>query len=659
MSLETVLKIGRAFRETEDNIQNFKYVKSCPSKNGEYTPTCVSIPVKRDCSIDWNGITLVPENEKPRLFYLTFKTSDSDGLVKYIYGDIYFLKEAKLTQSGSINLKEGGYYRLGDPNSNPAFRKSSFYRGELDYELIEKEVADDSILKCFRSNLDKDIKILEKILANISAVEEFVSKNRQITLVDFLFTESLLREATFKKMYEKTTPQNRKKLAIESDIEHLDENQKNNLINFDQGEIFIHFDFEGGKHWYEFEEEFGIISKKLLSDFVEQTPMGLVLNKTLYKTLCSGDSKNDWQFPSFALGNRHKSKFFSYEEMKDLFYALDFSSKGRTIKGTNFKIIVLPKGENLRAEDFEEFKRKRFDEERIKNANDLSNSEEPLFSIFEQENEDVITSFDVIFCKIGGVSSPDVDLIEISGIEKSKIRNTRKRLEDIGKEIANKRNTVIRTEGKLFPFKLEFSFKSILGNPQYDQKSNRTTLQPSSKYQSHILKVLPLVYMGNYHHDGVLLPSFIRNVEYSIRHSTKLGDNLFNLLKFDLEFLTRIQNSQNDNFMKIINSESYQLGLLMGSLAKSLSLEINSFEKNYVGNLTRRISTLEDFIKLKNDIEQKLIMHDKSKYTFKASYELTQKVKDFQSRYDKEECAFGFFESYFKPIPKKEESTTN
>jgi len=63
---------------------------------------------------------------------------------------------------------------------------------------------------------------------------------------------------------------------------------------------------------------------------------------------------------------------------------------------------------------------------------------------------------------------------------------------------------------------------------------------------------------------------------------------------------------------------------------------------------------LTDFIKLKNEIEQKLIMHDKTKYTFQTSYDLAQKVKVFKSRYDKEECAFGFMESYFKPISKRE-----
>lgn len=90
---------------------------------------------------------------------------------------------------------------------------------------------------------------------------------------------------------------------------------------------------------------------------------------------------------------------------------------------------------------------------------------------------------------------------------------------------------------------------------------------------------------------------------------------------------------------------------------KNLSGVINSFEKNYVGNLTRRIATLSDFIKLKNEIEQKLILHDKAKFTFQSSYDLAQLIKDFSISYDKEQCAFGFFEGYFKPIPKKDTSS--
>ena len=110
--------------------------------------------------------------------------------------------------------------------------------------------------------------------------------------------------------------------------------------------------------------------------------------------------------------------------------------------------------------------------------------------------------------------------------------------------------------------------------------------------------------------------------------------------------------------MEITSSESYQIGFMLGGMAQNLSMEINSFEKNYVGNLTRRVGTLPDFIKLKNEIEQKLIMHDKTKFTFQTSYDLAQKVKEFKMRYDKEECAFGFMESYFKPLPKKAEGSS-
>ncbi|MBR4624272.1 MAG: hypothetical protein IKO56_01890, partial [Alphaproteobacteria bacterium] len=206
----------------------------------------------------------------------------------------------------------------------------------------------------------------------------------------------------------------------------------------------------------------------------------------------------------------------------------------------------------------------------------------------------------------------------------------------------------------------EKSFVDILGSPAIEQgrivfknqvKKNGK-LAPYAPYQSHMLKVLPLIYTESYFNDDILLRKVIEKVEFSIRNGDEYGN--FSLLKFDLMLIYEIQNSKNNRYMEITQSESYGIGVLLGSLAKNLSLEINSFEKNYVGNLTRRISTMDDFIRLKNDIEQKLIMHDKSKYTFQTSYELAQKVKEFKSQYDKDECAFGFLESYFKPIPKSE-----
>jgi hypothetical protein len=223
----------------------------------------------------------------------------------------------------------------------------------------------------------------------------------------------------------------------------------------------------------------------------------------------------------------------------------------------------------------------------------------------------------------------------------------------VARNIYQKRKIYFRNTSKdFFGFSLSNSFKNILGSIQSDNKG-KVSIKANPKYQSHLLKILPLVYTDNYYSDAQLLPSFIQNVEYTIR----AGDDRFNFLKFDLEFLISIQNNQNNKYMDIINSGSYQIGSLLGNMAKNFAGDkspIKSFEKNYVGNLSRRISSLSDFIKLKNDIEQKLIMHEKTKFTYQTSFDLAQKVKEFKGVYNKEQCAFGFFESYFKPIPKKE-----
>ncbi len=641
MSLDTVLKIGKALRESKDNLKNFKYVNPLPKdKKGNYLPTCLSIPVKEDFSIDWNSLSFVRENEQPSLFYLKFKTSDNDSSMKYVFGDIYYAKVSKIKKDGSIEKKEGGYYRLGSPNGKQAQQKSSFERGQADFEDIVKNYKG-SILKRFRNSLANNLDVLAIILDNISAVEGFLFDTPETTFLEFLYDELALSKAAIKRIHNKTSKQILNKLGIESTFTDLTDSEKEKLLKFDHGDIFIHFDFPENLHWHQYKEELKLITDKMLSDFVEKYPNGLVLKKTLYKTLCSGDKKNDWQFPDFSIANKHKSKAFTNDEIQDLFYAIDYSSKGKLISGTDIKIILLPRGKNLKAEHFEEFRKKR-DEDRIKKSNESKrNDEEPLFDFFEKDKEEHVTSFDVIFCIDGG-KMPDVDLLEISGIEKSKIRITRKRLKGISIEIAKKRKSFLMTDKYLFPFKLEYSFKNILGNPQFDQKTNKITFKVNSKYKSHILKVLPLIYTDNYHHDDILLPAFIQNIEYSIRS----GDNKFNLLKFDLEYLYKIQKSSTNKFDIMINTKSYQIGKQLGQLAKPLRKAINSFEKSYVGLITRRVATKYDCVKFANEITEKLTRHGKRWAEQTASIVAELSVIP-EAEYDKELVAFGFLGGYF------------
>lgn len=656
MSLDTVLKIGNALRNAPDSLKYFKYVSPCPTdKDGNY-PFCISIPVLEDFSFDWNEIKETPENKRNKLYYLRFKTSDSDGLMKYIFGDIYYQTTSTIKKNGSIEKAESGGYRLENPGAKPPYDKSSFERGNEDFnEIIQGiEIKENSILQKFRSSLLKDLDILETILGKISATEYFLKNPTTLDFHTFIKNEKVIKDYTLKQLIEKTSKTTLKKLNIDLDKGDLSEENENQLLEYDNGEIFIHFDFANNENWYDYKDAIKAINNKILSDFVDESANGWVLKKTLYKTLCSGDKKNDIQFPGFELNAKYKSKAFNDESIEDLFYAIDFSKKGMLISGTDIKIIVLPHGENLSSDDYTEFQQKRNEEKVIKsNSKNPEEIGEPLFDIFEETNEDNITSFDVIFSKKGGTTSPDVDLIEISGLEKSKIRNTKQRIAEVARSIYQKRKIYFRNTSKdFFGFSLSNSFKNILGSFQSDNKG-KVSIKANPKYQSHLLKILPLVYTDNYYSDAQLLPSFIQNVEYTIR----AGDDKFNFLKFDLEFLISIQNNQNNKYMDIINSESYQIGSLLGNLAKNFAGDkspIKSFEKNYVGNLSRRISSLPDFIKLKNDIEQKLIMHEKTKFTYQTSFDLAQKVKEFKGVYNKEQCAFGFFESYFKPISKKE-----
>jgi hypothetical protein len=661
MSLQTVLKIGEALRNAEDNLKYFKYVEACPyqtdKEGNKIYPFCLTIPVKEDFSFDWDNIKPTPERSISELYYLRFKTSDSDSMVKYVFGDIYFSQSAKITKDGSIESSEGGYYRLENLNhTNAAFGASSFKRGMNDYRDIIKTIKNDtkSTIQSFHESLEINIKSIEKLLANIPALHlYFDGNNKDKKLIEFISDEQILDKLNIEKTYQDLGVANLKKIAIECGIDELDDTQKAKLRQLINGSIFLHFEFPNSKQWYHFKDDFKIISDKILSDFVDSTDNGLVLKKTLYKTLCSGDKKNDIQFPHFNFNYRHKAKSFTDNDLQNLFYGIDYSSKGKQLSNTDIKIIVLPIGDSLEEQDYREFYEKR-DEARLtsKNASVADSDDEPLFD-FADDLVQSITAFDLIFCKKGGLTSPDSDLIEISGIQKSKLKLTKEQIETVEKQIYQERKLAFRTTKDLSHFKIESSFRNILGNPQADFKTGKVSIKANPKYESHLLKVLPLIYTDNYYHDDALISSFLQNVEYSIRS----GDEKYSFFKYDLKFLFNIQNYKIDKFMEEIqNSESYRVGLKLGRLSKPLKKAINSFEKNYVGLLSRRVSTKDDCMKFYNEINEKLIMHNKT--WGQSSAEIASELVSLPIlKYDKEKFAFGFLEGYFKyePTDKKKD----
>ncbi len=575
--LDTVLQIGKAFRNLLTCLKHHRYVKLCPQDTDKLKILRLSIPVRGNFTFDFDAIEEITDENviRDKLFYFKFQTSDSDSSIKYVFGDIFYLRNTK--------NKEGGNYRTKTYSPYSAFERAEQYLQSLQNEKI----------KSFRLSFAREIGLIEKILLDNEAV-------------------------------------------------------------------FLHFNFkEGDNCWYaqtELEELNRLMFKCFAQEIHNKEVNGFVLETMLYKTLSSGNEKNDIQFPNFRDQQKYKSRFFSQTELQSLFYAIDYSETALLrVPNSNIKIIVLPKGENLSAGHYENFvDRTTFTDdlpaqENVIRAENIPEAEDRLFSPFVQNVANEIVQFDLILSKKGSVSAPDVDLIEVSGLEKSYLRYLHERITTIKLLLHDKRKEEIKA--KLDPLQIYKSFLNVIGDSTKEKK----------KYQGHMYKVLPQIYSGTYYKDPILLPRFIEKTEENIR----AGKQDFNFLKYDFYFLTLIQNTlkEGENLMNIKESKSYKIGLLLGELAQQFArwrddCPIKSFEKSYVGTLSRRITTLAELIKFKTYIEEKLVLHERSSYTFKTSTQLAEAIKELGSseeKYDRHKCAFGFFESYFASPENKSE----
>lgn len=638
MSLETVLKIGSKLRSSNDNLKHFKQVTSLQSDSKNKDVFCFKISIKDNFTFDIDSLSEIPENEQGNLYYLKYKIGN-DNTVKYIFGDIFFEKNTTISKEGKINSGIGGYYQLNNPNASRGRQNSSFKRAEEHAKEIYKALYHNNVLELFRNSFSENESLIEAILLYPKVVSDFLSSStEEETLTSLLNSPDNLKDYAIKYVIKEQSPQTLKKIGI--DASNLKSGDEDKLYSMLSGSVFLHFEFEDGKHWYEFEEEFNGIKRKILSEFTEDTSEGIVLKKLLYKGIGSGDKSSDIQFPGFTTESKHKVKYFDDESILDLFYAVDFTNKGKFIKGTDIKRIILPLGENLEAKHYLDFLNRNDESEIVVKSR---KSVDPIFD-FVDKISDEITSFDAIFCKKGsGVGTPDSDLIEISGIQKSSIRAIIQRVNEISEFITEEKKKYLKTEKSIKPFEIERAFQMILGTPQFDEKTRKVLMNVNPKYQSHLLKVIPSIYAGNYLGDDLLIPAFIQNVEYSVRN----GDPQYIFLSYDLKFLLRIQNTNQNKLNHMVETLSYQIGLKLGKLAKPLKKKINSFEKRYVGLLTRQISTKDECIKFANDIHEMLIRHERT-YGQLSAEMLNELANIDEKDYNKEKLAFGFFEGYFK-----------
>jgi hypothetical protein len=398
----------------------------------------------------------------------------------------------------------------------------------------------------------------------------------------------------------------------------------------------------------------GQINKKLLQEFVLKSEHGgYILGKFIYKTLAAGGRGT----PNFSISNSYRNKLFSnIDEVLDLIYAIDYSKKA-LIAERNIKIIILPRGENLKPEQIEKFfergKNSMDDaeqaEEQLTKEHQESGQENFLDSMFDApltNTSENIEQFDFIFSKRGdSASSPDVDLVEISGIQKSLLAHLSERIRDIRFSIQKERDEKFPKRPKDFVgLEVRSAFYHILADATKKQ----------SKYQSHLFKVLPQIYTGTYYRDDKLLPAFIEKTELNIRNDSPN----FNLLKYDYQFLYSIRNTGDNTMQEMIDSPSYKAGFLLGKMAQPVRQNITSFEKNYVGLLSRRISDLNGVVSFAGFLNEKLNIHETAYKNLREKYvELADLLKAMpHTSYNKQYCAFGFFEGYYSYEKKANET---
>lgn len=656
MSLDTILTIGKALRESDNWIKHFRYANPINTTEPIF---CISIPVKENFIIDWRGVVHIPENKRDRLYSSVYKTSNQDGsATKYVYGDIIY----------SIGKgKETGNYRI-EKNA---------------WDSAQKTVREELIEWFIPSNTKKKSRVKQQIISALSSElddEEVISIFQEHRILSFwkmfcLHKKTIERCLRYAPVFNKTNfedeqllkreyaqylleerPENlpetlKKGLAREDVLENVDE-----ICKYANHSVFIHFDFEG-MHWYEVEDLFHTVIDFLKSKITRKQDGGIVFTKSIFHRLCSGDVSNDRQFPLFLLENSYKSFCFRKEEdLDDFLYTKSILKQPfRWLYGTNKKgLYVFPRsiGKKISCEAYESFFF------RDKNEFALATEEfNPSLSFIDDTSDDFLL-FDVVFSDKSGKTI--IDLMEISGLSKSSLLTIRKRIEDCENQIAEKRKEYSNWESgsKMY---FEQSIANLLGQTTIDTKKQKVVIKikvgkrENYEYTSYLLRTLPMIYTNSYYQDPILLGKLIEKVEFSVRNNPSSDEKKsgswdysnFHLLKYDLMLLYSIRNKDNQFEMEILQSESYQIGLLLGLMARNLKREIKSFEKNYVGTLTRRIGTLQDLICFKNDVVEKLVLHDQMEKVCKFSCELDQKIKVLKERYDKEICAFGFFESYF------------
>ena len=235
MSLDTVLKIGNILRNSKEKMSFSNAVASCPKDNKGCWPFCLCLPVDKNFNIIFDRASIIPENKRNSLFYLTYKTSNSDSVCRYIYGDIYYSVKGTLSKNGSINKpKEDGYYRLGESQN-----KNSFNLGNAEYKSIcsssDFSPEEKQVFQQLRTGLAKEQILIERILKYAPAIIKYFENENVSSFKEYIENEDNLKDicCTINK------ENNKKELKKSAEAKSEEE-----LLQLNSASIFLHFSYE-------------------------------------------------------------------------------------------------------------------------------------------------------------------------------------------------------------------------------------------------------------------------------------------------------------------------------------------------------------------------------------------------------------------------------
>lgn len=600
MSLDTVIKIGKFYRETKDAwkyhdqinwaMKDVKDLEKKKDKDGNTITTTfyeVNVIDNGDSfSFDFDSMSrIVDEDKINSIYYLNFKRSDKESAKLYLLGDLihscYEDKKGMLIEDG--NYRMYGAWADKEKNGIVEKKKSSFWSSE---DVASR--MDNPFIQKFRSEFRRNAEYIEQFLKS-------------------------------------------------------------------QTSVVLHFDFNGNS-WQYMDGIVEAIDAILTEELVIPFPGSdkVVLNKYLYKTLKV--SKSGGVTPGFGK-TEYKNRLFTRDEIISLMYSKN-ATKKPFISFGKIGIIALPHSAQLTSDmiiPFFERDKSTLQQEDNKESDITTVDEDDSYDLsfvgLLKNDFDDLVKFDIIFTNVpASPAGVFADLIEFSDVQKSLLRKVHKRILECRREV-EKMAYAEFPKTKIYEYQIHYSFQNLLGDATKDKK----------KFQSHILKALPQIYTDTYYEDPVLLPAFLEKVEYNIRN----GNSDFKRLKYDFYFLMKIQ--KKNMLMIIKDSKSYALGRQLGIMAQQFALwkkdcPIKSFEKSYVGNLSRRIASLDELVKFAAFLNEKLVVHGLTKrWVREASMEFADIVKKFDGeKYSKYNCSLGFFESYYdsgKSNEEKEDTT--